>query len=166
MVMCITFIRFYKACQVQGFDRNKLPYIGWFQPYSAWIGLAWMTFIVFCYGYSSFKPWDLKSFWWNYTMVILAPILFGFWKVVKKTRFVRASEIDLVWEAPIVDSYEATFIERPLGFWEEMLMLVGLRSRNRGGDRRQPSVVEGAIIDDSQTPIEPFWKRLRWRNQS
>jgi len=33
-------------------------------------------------------------------MVGIAPILFVFWKVVKRTKFVKSSKADLVWEAP------------------------------------------------------------------
>jgi amino acid transporter len=98
-----------------------------------------MTFIVFTYGYSSFKPWSLDDFWIYYTMLIAAPVLFVFWKVVKRTKFVRSSELDLVWEAPAIDMYERSFYEPPLGFWTEMMQLVGLR-RNRGGDARRGSV--------------------------
>ena len=66
IVMCITYLCFWRAMKVQNFDRSKLPYVGWFQPYSAWIGLVWMVFIVFTYGYSSFKPWSLDNFWIYY----------------------------------------------------------------------------------------------------
>ncbi|KIV99436.1 uncharacterized protein PV09_08867 [Verruconis gallopava] len=139
IVMCITYLCFWRAMKVQGFDRRKLPYVGWFQPYSAWIGLVWMVFIVFTYGYSSFKPWSLDDFWIYYTMVVAAPVLFIFWKVVKRTKFVKSSELDLVWQAPAVDAYEATFYEKPLGFWIEMAQLIGLK-RNVGGDHRRGSV--------------------------
>lgn len=60
IVMTITYIFFYRACKAQNFDRKKLPYCGWFQPYSAYIGLAWMVMIVCCYGYSSYTPWSVS----------------------------------------------------------------------------------------------------------
>lgn len=60
-------------------------------------------------------------------MVGVAPILYIFWKVVKRTRFVRSSEADLLWERPIIDAYEATFVSPPVGFWTEMIQLIGLR---------------------------------------
>lgn len=34
IVMCVTYIFFYRACKAQGLDRKTLPYCGWFQPYS------------------------------------------------------------------------------------------------------------------------------------
>jgi len=54
-------------------------------------------------------------------MVGIAPILFVFWKVVKRTKFVKSSKADLVWEAPLIDAYEASFTSPPLGFWREIL---------------------------------------------
>jgi len=54
-------------------------------------------------------------------MVGIAPILFVFWKLVKRTKFVKSSKADLVWEAPLIDAYEASFTSPPLGFWREIL---------------------------------------------
>jgi len=115
IVMTTTYIFFYRACKAQGLDRKTLPYTGWFQPYSAYIGVTWMTIMVFCYGYSSFKPWSVSSFFTYYTMLILAPITFFGWKLIKGTRIVKPLEADLVWERPVVDAYEETFLDPPVG---------------------------------------------------
>ncbi|KAL2398024.1 General amino acid permease AGP2 [Exophiala dermatitidis] len=138
IVMCVTYIFFYRACKVQGLDRHTLPYRGWFQPYCSYIAVTGMTLVVIFYGYSSFTPWDVGTFFSYYTMVFVAPVLFVGWKLVKKTRFVRPHEADLVWERPIVDAYEATFISEPIGFWTEMLQLVGLKRNKK--DLRNNSI--------------------------
>jgi amino acid transporter len=135
IVMCVTYICFYRACKVQGIDRRTFPYTGWFQPYCAYIGVTFMTVVVLFYGYSSFTPWDVGTFFSFYTMVIVAPVLYVGWKLIKRTRYVRATEADMVWERPIVDAYEASFISEPVGFWTEMLQLVGLK-RGKKDDRR------------------------------
>lgn len=135
IVMGTTYICFYRACKAQGVDRNEFPYTGWFQPYCGYLGTAWMIIIVFTYGYSAFKPWDVGSFFSYYTMLLIAPCTFTFWKVFKKTKFVKPHEADLVWERPIVDAYEASFISPPVGFWTEMLELVGIGTRKHK-DRR------------------------------
>lgn len=136
IVMSVTFLCFYRACKVQGLDRRTLPYYGRGQPYCAIIGLIGMTVIVFVYGYSTFLPggWSLSSFFSYYTMVGVAPILYIFWKIVKRTPFVRSRDADLVWERPLIDAYEASFVSPPLGFWTEMLQLVGIR-RGKGDVR-------------------------------
>lgn len=129
IVICITYLAFYYACKRQGFDRTTLPYCGWFQPYSAWISLVGLTLVVFCYGYSVFLPgwWTIEDFFSYYTMVGVAPILFLSWKFINKTKLIPSHEVDLVWDAPIIDAYERTFISPPIGFWTEMLQLIGLR---------------------------------------
>ncbi|GAB7338909.1 hypothetical protein MBLNU457_5590t1 [Dothideomycetes sp. NU457] len=123
IVMTVTYLFFYRALKAQGIDRASLPYTGWFQPYCAWISLVWMVFIVGCYGYSSFLPWDVSSFFSYYTMVIVAPCLYVFWKVLKRTKVKGPLEADLVWEKPAIDAYEEAFDEPLVGFWKEILYM-------------------------------------------
>ncbi|KAH0525437.1 hypothetical protein TsFJ059_007804 [Trichoderma semiorbis] len=130
LVMSVTYLWFYRACKAQGVDRKSLPYVGWGQPYCAIIALVIQLLVVGGYGYEAFMPWDVSAFFRNYTMQLLAPILFIFWKVVKRTRVVRPSELDLVWQKPTIDAYESHFVEPPTGFWTEMLQLVGIK-RNK-----------------------------------
>lgn len=125
IVITITYICFYRACKAQNFDRSQLPYVGRFQPYCGYIGLAWMTMVVVCYGYSSFRPWSVENFFIYYTMVILAPILFFGWKLVKRTHFRRPHEVDLVWEVDSIRAYEALETEPPVGLWTELMGLFG-----------------------------------------
>ncbi|TGO35867.1 hypothetical protein BHYA_0143g00090 [Botrytis hyacinthi] len=125
--MCVIYIFFYRALKVQGIDRSTLPYVGWYQPYCAWAGLAAMIFTVACYGYTTFLPgwWDTGTFFSYYTMVFVCPILYGGWKIVKKTKVVKPEEADLVWERPIIDAYEATMVEKHISFWEEVKIMMG-----------------------------------------
>ena len=92
MIICITYIFFYRACQAQGIDRKSLPYCGWFQPYCAWIGLVVESVIVFFFGYSSFMPFTASSFFSYYTMAIVDPILYIAWKLWWKTKVVQPKE--------------------------------------------------------------------------
>lgn len=131
IIMSATYLFFYRACQAQGVDRAAFPYTGRFQPYSAWIALVAETAVVLFYGYSSFTPWSVESFFTYYTMVLLAPVLFVGWKVVHKTKFVSPYEADLVWQRPAVEAYEATFVNPPIGFWTEMVQLLGFKRHIR-----------------------------------
>lgn len=98
-------------------------------------------FLVTClYGYPSYKPWSLTTFWSCYTMQIFIPPLYLIWKVIKRTKFVRAHEADLVWERPLIDAYEASFIDPPVGFWREMLQMFGIGRIRGGNDKRRTSV--------------------------
>lgn len=68
-------------------------------------------------------------------MQIFIPPLFLLWKIVKRTRWVRASEADLVWQRPTIDAYEETFYDKPVGFWREMGQMFGIRRRKGGNDQ-------------------------------
>lgn len=96
-----------------------------------------MVFIVFTYGYSSFKPWSVENFFIYYAMLIVAPILYGTWKVIKRTKIVSSRELDLIWDAPVIDAYEETFYEPPMGFWTELLQLVGIKKHGKGDHQRE-----------------------------
>ena len=139
IVMSITYLAFYRACKVQGLDRRTFPYYGRFQPYCGWIGLVFETLVVIFYGYSAFTPWSNSTFWSYYAMVIVAPILFIGWKLIKRTKIVRSADVDLVWERPIIDAYEASFVSPPVGFWTEMIQLIGLRRNKHDNDRIETS---------------------------
>lgn len=110
ITMCITYLCFHAACKSQGLDRKTLPYCGYFQPYGTWIALVFEICVVFVYGYSTFVgAFKVESFFTYYTLLILYPILFVFWKLFKRTTWKKAHEADLVWDAPLIDAYEASF---------------------------------------------------------
>lgn len=87
--MSLTYIFYYRAVRAQGLDRRTLPYYGRFQPYSAYIGLIWMTFIVCTYGYSSYQPFDVESWFIYYAMLVLCKY---FWPTRYETIFANLSE--------------------------------------------------------------------------
>ncbi|KAJ4262863.1 hypothetical protein NW762_006476 [Fusarium torreyae] len=130
----ITYIRFYRACQVQDFNRDKLPYKGWFQPYSAWFALIFELLIVIFYGYRSLVPFSVSGFVTAYFMPVFVPGLFVSWKILKKTKFVRAQDVDLTFEAPLIDAYEASLEEAPVGFWRDCWLMVRGTRKNKSGD--------------------------------
>jgi yeast amino acid transporter len=128
ITMSITFLRFYRGCKVQGIDRSKLPYYGRFQPYCAIIGIVAQALIVFFYGYTSFSPFSVSSFFTYYTMVLLAPLLFIGWKLYKRTTWVRAVDMDLVWESAEITAYENSTDDVPKGLWAELLDMFRFKS--------------------------------------
>lgn len=78
-------------------------------------------------------------------MVIVAPILYVGWKLLKRTKFVKPLECDLVWERPIVDAYEASFISPPVGFWTEMGQIIGIKRKAKRDDRRSFQIGEAGL---------------------
>jgi amino acid transporter len=122
IVICVTYVFWYKACKAQGLDRSKLPYYARFQPYSAWISGIFLTTVVCVYGYAIFLPGNfaVADFFTYYTMVLIAPITFFGWKFFKGTKFVKPEDADLIWEKPEIDAYEAEHAAEHTGFWREI----------------------------------------------
>ncbi|PHH63758.1 hypothetical protein CDD81_5523 [Ophiocordyceps australis] len=139
LAMSVTFLFFYRACKAQGVDRKTLPYYGWGQPYCAIIALFFQTLVVLFYGYEAFAPWDVANFFRHYSMQILAPILFIGWKLLKRTRFVRPHETDLVWQRPLIDRYEASLTDEPTSFWQEIAQLCGIKHIKKALRRKASS---------------------------
>lgn len=119
IVICITYISFHRACVAQGFDRKSLPYFGYFQPWGAYIALAFEIVVVTCYGYLSCNPFDYSAFITAYFMPVLVPCLFLGWKYAKGTKWLAPKEVDLIWEAPEITAYEEALEEPPIGFFAD-----------------------------------------------
>ncbi|THZ91321.1 amino acid permease [Aureobasidium pullulans] len=111
-VMCMTFICWKRACDAQGFDRNSLPFKGWGQPYLAWYGFVGCTVMAFVGGYTVFLPgkWDVPTFIFSYFMIGLFPVLFVGWKLIKKTKWTPATQVDLRGEVEEIEEYQASFV--------------------------------------------------------
>ncbi|KAL4878783.1 amino acid permease/ SLC12A domain-containing protein [Aspergillus karnatakaensis] len=112
----ITYLHFYYTMQKQGLDRSALPYQGYFQPYAAWYALTGTFLMTLVLGYTVFITghWDTTTFFTSYTMVGFFVAAFVFWKVVKRTTYVRLGTADLKLGSTKddIDLYEALY-ERP-----------------------------------------------------
>ncbi|KAF2197773.1 amino acid transporter-like protein [Delitschia confertaspora ATCC 74209] len=146
--MCTTYIFFYHALKAQNIPRSgpgsPLVYRGWWQPWTAWIGLGLMSLTLGGYGYTTFYKFDIGTFFTYYAMCFICIILFFGFMFGKGTKFVKSTEADLVWERPQIDEYERG-IEVPEGVWEELLGIVRRRigngrSSERAGERGMEKV--------------------------
>nr|POE75631.1 putative proline-specific permease put4 [Quercus suber] len=94
----IAYLRFRAAMIAQNVDRKKdLVYRSRFQPYTAYAALAFFLIIVLFNGFKVFTKgnWSTQDF---VTAYIVIPIYFAFylfWKIFKRTKFVKASEADI-----------------------------------------------------------------------
>ncbi|KAH8427022.1 uncharacterized protein LDX57_004743 [Aspergillus melleus] len=116
---CITYLHFHAACRRQGVDRASLPYTGRLQPYAAWyavFGTGVMTLIL---GFDLFfdGQWDTTSFFLNYTMIGFFVVAFGFWKVLRRSRYLWPGTADLGLNGlkGEIDAYEASFVAKKRG---------------------------------------------------
>ncbi|KAI1823971.1 general amino acid permease [Xylaria intraflava] len=109
----ITYLHFHAALRRQGIDRNTLPFKGRFQPYAAWYALVGTSVITLVLGYDVFVygHWDVTSFATNYLMVGFFPVALVFWKVVRRTTYVRpgTADIQLGNTKSDIDLYEAHY---------------------------------------------------------
>lgn len=113
--MSFTFICFKKACDAQGLSRDSLPYKGRFQPYLAWYALTGTFIMTFVGGYTVFLPgkWDVPTFLFSYTMVGIFPILFVSWKLLKKTKWLKPHEVDLLKDVEEIEEYTRNYVPIP-----------------------------------------------------
>lgn len=112
-VLCVTYIRFYKALEVQGINRDTLPYKGWGQPYVAYFGLFCPFIMMFLAGYPVFVNWDTPTFLFSYIMIPFNIVLFILWKVIRRTKFVKSEDVDLDTGMKEVNDHQDSFVEPP-----------------------------------------------------
>lgn len=92
-----SYLGFRRGMKAQGIDRNQLPYRGPLQPYGAWYALGLTILIIIFNGYNAFMPkFDPATFVTCYIGIAVYLInIFG-WKFIKRTKRVKANEMDLV----------------------------------------------------------------------
>ncbi|KAJ5983045.1 general amino acid permease (agp2) [Penicillium waksmanii] len=109
----LTYLHFHEALKKQGVDRDTLPYKGRFQPYAAWYALVGTFIMTLILGYNVFihGQWDITTFFTNYTMVGFFPVAYLFWKIVKRTKYVRpgTADLNLGTLKEEIDLYEALY---------------------------------------------------------
>ncbi|GAA5938731.1 uncharacterized protein JCM15063_004851 [Sporobolomyces koalae] len=87
--ICLCWIRFNRARQLQGISRSSLPYIGRLMPYLAWYGLIASWIIALVSGFSVFLKGN-----WSVSNFFAAYVSLG-WKLWHKTKLVPLAEMDL-----------------------------------------------------------------------
>jgi amino acid transporter len=95
-MMLIAFIGFYRARTAQGMDPATLPYQAPWAPYTAYVALVIGCLALVFVGYTSFVPFDTRSFITAYFAIGFGVFMFFAWKIVKRTKFVKPAEADLL----------------------------------------------------------------------
>ncbi|KAJ4354545.1 general amino acid permease agp2 [Didymosphaeria variabile] len=112
-VMCFTFLAFYKACHVQGLDRSTLPFRAPLMPFAAYYGLVGCFIMAFVGGYTVFidDNWNIPDFLFAYMMIFIFPVLYIGWKLLHKTKYKKAHEVDLQEDLEEIEEYTRNFVE-------------------------------------------------------
>ncbi|KAF8891280.1 general amino acid permease AGP2 [Infundibulicybe gibba] len=106
-----TYLRFYKALEVQGISRESLPLRSAWQPFCSYYAMTGTLIMAIVGGYAVFLPgrWDIPTFIFSYAMIGIVPLLFVYWKVVHKTAWRKLEDITFFDdERRDVDEYEAS----------------------------------------------------------
>lgn len=109
----VTFIGWYKALEAQGISRDSLHWHAPFMPYAAYFAIGTGCAVTFFSGFNVFKPFDVQGFITCYFGVVFAGVMFLFWKLFKKTKFVTPSEVDLITGKAEVDAECSHWDEEP-----------------------------------------------------
>lgn len=62
-------------------------------------------------GYEVFMPgrWSVNSFLYSYVMIFVSIAAFTFWKVVKRTKFIKPGDADLVTGLEEIEEHESDY---------------------------------------------------------
>ena len=121
MSVSVAYIQFHKALKAQGIDRNTLVFKSPFQPYTAYAALFFFAIITLFNGFYVFKPWSINDFVTAYVGIPIYLVLFVFWKIFKRTSFVRPSEADIFTGKAALDAADGHWPTRlPRNIWEKI----------------------------------------------
>ena len=121
MSVSVAYIQFHKALKAQGIDRNTLVFKSPFQPYTAYFSLFFFAIITLFNGFYVFKPWSVNDFITAYVGIPIYLVLFVFWKILRRTSFVRPAEADIFTGKAALDAADAHWPERiPRNIWEKI----------------------------------------------
>ena len=121
--VCYTYVRFYQGLKYHGIDRDGLPYKSPFQPFLAYFAIVFCLFIALFNGFDCFFPgnFSAKSFIPPYIDIPIFLGLFLGYKFIKKTKFVKLSEMDLWSGKAEIDRLEETWeVRKPRNFLERI----------------------------------------------
>ncbi|KAK6457625.1 amino acid permease [Scheffersomyces xylosifermentans] len=93
--VCFYQIRFRKAWKLQGRSVSELPYRGLWFPVLPILGIALNIFLALIQGWSFFKPFDAGNWVDAYILIPFFGVLFIFFKLVNRTKWVNLQDVDL-----------------------------------------------------------------------
>lgn len=113
-ILCLTYVCFYYAVKAQGIDRDSFPFKGWYQPWLAIIGGVLSFVMIFVSSYYVFLPgaWDYQSFLFSYLLLFIDLGVFVLYKLIKRTKWRKSSEVDLKTGLREIENHEAAYYDQ------------------------------------------------------
>lgn len=93
--MIVTWIGWYKGLKAQSVSRDSLHWKAPLMPYAAYVAVGSGCTIIIFIGFDCFSPFSVQGFITSYFGMAFAAAVFIFWKLYKRTKFVRPAEMDL-----------------------------------------------------------------------
>ena len=112
MSVCIAYIKFHAALKAQNVDRNTLVFKSPFQPYTAYFALVFFAIITLFNGFYVFGPWERDFFITSYVGIPIYFVLYAFWKIFKRTKWVNSAEADIFTGKAALDAADAHWPDR------------------------------------------------------
>ncbi|QRV74899.1 amino acid permease [Ceratobasidium sp. AG-Ba] len=124
VILC-SYLRMYYGIKKQGLSRDDFPYKAPFQPYASWFGAIFVALVLFFNGFTVFLRgnWDVSTFLAAYICLPIFAAFYLYWKIAKKTKWVRLEEIDFVTgrrELDEMNEQELARYKAPKGFLQRL----------------------------------------------
>ncbi|AQZ14177.1 AGP2 (YBR132C) [Zygosaccharomyces parabailii] len=111
VVLCVTYLFFRRAYQVNRYKLPDLPFKSWWQPYPAIVGIVCAGSMTLIQGYTVFFPslWDVQQFLFSYLMLFIDIGIYLGYKFLwrrGKDKFKDPKQVDFLPELAEVDAHE------------------------------------------------------------
>jgi yeast amino acid transporter len=98
--ICFAHIQFRRAWRIQGHTLDELPFKAAFGVWGSWVGLVFNILCLIAQFYVALFPIggepNAYDFFEAYLAAPIVIAFFVFWKILKRTKFVRPRDVDLV----------------------------------------------------------------------
>lgn len=97
ILISVNHILMTRAMKVQGYSRDQLPYKFRLGLFGSWFSLIGSIIFLLTGGFTVFIKghWEFSKFFTSYVVIPIALALFTFWKVFKKTTFIKPEDVNL-----------------------------------------------------------------------
>ncbi|KAF8753328.1 Amino acid transporter [Rhizoctonia solani] len=124
-IILVSYLRMYYGLKKQGISRDDFPYKAPFQPYASWFGAIFVFLVLLFNGFTVFLRgnWDVTVFLAAYICIPIFVVFYLYWKIAKRTKWVRLEDIDFVTgrrELDEVAEQEEARYQAPKGFWQKL----------------------------------------------
>ncbi|THH28371.1 hypothetical protein EUX98_g5823 [Antrodiella citrinella] len=119
----VTYIFFYQGFKAQGRDRKDLAYYNFLQPWLSYWGVFWTTVFILINGFTVFWDFNASGFLVAYLNIPLFFALYFGWKIIKRTKIWKPSEMDFVTGIPTIEETDMP-IEPPRNILEKIAAFV------------------------------------------